>query len=253
MKIEFTLVGNATWILNIDNRVKIGCDPALAPSGNVSFFKGSKIERVISPVYKDETFKAMDLWLLTHNHFDHIDSKGIKVIENHTDIVSIDRCKPFIKSHHNVTYLNWSETVNKTIKDYSIEIKGIPAFHGKGVLGRIIGGKVNGYLITIIKKSETKVVYITSDSIYDRQIKEVIGDVHIDLMVINMGKVKSQLPGGPYTADIPTLETFKTELEPQKILPIHIDDYSHFETTKEELNRSWDTLNNGETVTIFNS
>lgn len=253
MNIDFTLIGNATWVLNIDDKIKIGCDPTLAPSGSQYNFKGSKIERVLDPIYNEESFKNIPLWLLTHNHFDHLDEKGVKVIEEGAKVYSIKNCSPLLKHRDDleINYLKWLDEIDTSISGYNITVKAVPAFHGKGLLGLIVGGRVNGYLLTIKHGSEKQVVYITSDSIYNRQIKEVINHQPIDLMIINMGKVKSNFPGGPYTADIQNLELFRDELKPSKILPIHIDDFSHFETRKSDLEDGWKILNNGESIKLF--
>ena len=80
MKLELNVVGGATWVLNVDNKFKIACDPVLAPIGTEYSFKFFKSERIKAPIYDDSTFENVKIWLVTHNHADHIDEWGIKRI-----------------------------------------------------------------------------------------------------------------------------------------------------------------------------
>ncbi len=71
MKIEMNYVGIAKFTLKIDKKFKIGIDPSLLPSKDVE-------KRLIDPAYEKNTFENINLWLLTHSHWDHIDKMGIE-------------------------------------------------------------------------------------------------------------------------------------------------------------------------------
>jgi L-ascorbate metabolism protein UlaG (beta-lactamase superfamily) len=252
MEMQFTLVGNSTWVLDIDAKVRIGCDPALAPAGTVSFFKGMKIRRVRGPEFTDESFRNVGIWLLSHNHFDHLDKEGIGVMEKGSRVFSIPHCRSLLKGREDlqVSYMNWNDEETVSAEGYDIRIKAVPAFHGRGFMGVLVGGRVNGYVLTVSKDGESKTVYVSSDSIYSDEIRAALAGRAVDLMIANMGKVSSKLPGGPYTMDLPLLERFEKELKPRTVLPIHIDDYSHFETTRDEFEGRLKVLENGETILI---
>lgn len=85
-----------------------------------------------------------------------------------------------------------------------------------------IVGKVNGYTISISHSSdETKVIYFTGDTVYSpKLIKSLPG--HIDVMFANLGAVKSDSFGGPFTMNVEMLERLEHIVKPKNIFPIHI-------------------------------
>ena len=93
MKIDFKWVGAACFILEIDKQFKIACDPSLSPKGTLYDFKFFKSERTIGPEYDASDFKDVDLWLLTHNHLDHLDNDGISVLNQE----SVKLCHPNVE------------------------------------------------------------------------------------------------------------------------------------------------------------
>ena len=76
-------------------------------------------------------------------------------------------------------------------------------------------------------------IYFTGDTIfYSNLIKSV--PKNIDAIFANLGAVKSDSFGGPFTMDLKMLNQMNDLLQPKNIYPIHIDDYSHYKTAKKE-------------------
>lgn len=257
MKLKFNLVGSATWTIEIDSKFKIGCDPALAPAGTKYIYKGLKTSRVKAPVYDENTFKNVKLWVITHGHFDHIDEKGLSVIEDGTKIVSHKNGTKVLKkkSAEDITYLQWKETVEFNIDGYRIQVKALPAVHGMNLLAKVLMGGVNGYLITIEKGEVKKKIYVTGDAVYSEEIIDILKNEKIDILIPNLGQAKSKMIGGPFTMNVGMLNKFIDKLRPLVTLPVHINDFAHFETTKEDLEKILDKskviiLQNGETTEI---
>lgn len=50
--------------------------------------------------------------------------------------------------------------------------------------------------------------------------------------------------------DMEMLDAFTNELQPELILPIHIDDFAHFESSRLELEKKFNVLKNGESVVL---
>lgn len=257
MKIEFNLIGSATWVMDIDGEFKIGCDPALAPEGTKYIYKGLKTSRVKAPVYDNNSFSDVKLWLITHGHFDHIDNKGINVIENGSRVVSHKNASRLLKKKSDIdtTYIEWREKKNFVIKGYNIDVEAIHAIHGMNLLAKILMGDVNGYLITIHKGGEKKIIYVTSDAVYSDDIVNILENKNIDILVANLGQTKAKMIGGPFTMDIDMLNKFIVHLKPNVVLPIHTNDFAHFETTKSDLGRIINNnnvriLENGESTKI---
>ncbi|MGL5354709.1 MAG: MBL fold metallo-hydrolase, partial [Clostridium sp.] len=189
--------------------------------------------------------------------FDHIDKKGLNVIENGSKIVSHKNACKLLKKKSDIdtTYLEWMEKKSFVIKGYNIEVEAIKAIHGMNLLAKILMGGVNGYLITIHKGSEKKTIYVTSDAVYSDDIVNTLKNKNIDILVANLGQAKSKMIGGPFTMNVDMLNKFIVNLNPTVVLPIHTNDFAHFETTKSDLARIINKnklriLENGESTKI---
>ena len=150
----------------------------------------------------------------------------------------------------NNSVLKWGDKHTFSIDDYNITIKALPAYHASNYIMRKIVGKVNGYQLTITSSSETKVMYFTGDTVlYPDLTKNV--PKNIDAIFANLGAVKSGSFGGPFTMDLNMLNQMKDLLQPKRIYPIHIDDYSHYKTTKKEVEAvGYKALAVGETISL---
>lgn len=237
MDLELNIVGGATWILNVDNIFKIGCDPVLAPRGTEYNFKFFKSKRVKGPVYDDSTFENVQIWLITHEHTDHLDEHGIKKICNKNHIICNRNSQKLLKSGqiNDFTTLNWHESHIIKIHDYVVNIQAIPAYHGNNYLTRKLAGQVNGYIIKINDGRVEKSIYATSDTVFDENIIKYFEKQNTDVLIANMGEVRSNKWGGPLTMNISMLEMFKKYIKPKHVIPVHIDDFSHYETNVETL------------------
>jgi L-ascorbate metabolism protein UlaG (beta-lactamase superfamily) len=257
MELNFNLIGCSTWVMDIDNKFKIGCDPSLAPKGTKYIYKGLKTSRVKDPVYNENTFEDVKVWVLTHGHFDHIDEKGLTVIKDGSQVVSHKNCSKILKKRENidVTYLQWYEKKNIEVGEYKIEIEAIPALHGDNLLAKILMGGVNGYLITLSHGEEKKTIYVTSDAVFTEEIVAALKNKQIDILIANLGQAKSKMIGGPFTMNVKMLNKFMRALNPTLTLPIHTDDFAHFETSKSDLSKieqknKAKILANGESIKI---
>ena len=113
-----------------------------------------------------------------------------------------------------------------------------------------IMGKVNGYQIIIAGTSETKVLYFTSDTIFYPKLTNYVSR-NIDAVFANLGAVKTGSFGGPFTMNLKMLRQLNDLLHPKIIYPIHIDDYSHYQTTKKEVtDAGYKVLTIGERIDI---
>lgn len=235
MNIKFELVGISNFILDIDGKFKIGCDPILAAEGTKYDVQGFTLERVKGPVYDENTFNNVKIWLLTHLHPDHLDELGFSKIESDSYVVSNKNCEPVVANHNKLTYLEWKETTTFEIDGYKINITAVPAFHGMDESAIQIMGNVNGYLVELNHENETKTIYMTSDTVFKDEVIEFLKNKKIDILIPNLGAIYSTMQGGPFTMNISMLNQFINKLNPKLTLPIHINDFAHYETSFDEV------------------
>ncbi len=138
----------------------------------------------------------------------------------------------------NQKLLNWHETTEVIKDDIRVEIKAIPAIHGHNPLIVALMGKVNGYLVKITSGEETKHLYFTSDTIYNKNYETVLQTIGtIDLLIMNLGGAKSPVPISKksITLNKEEAELVIQTLKPKYSLGIHVDEYEHFTTTRSEV------------------
>lgn len=253
MKLELNIVGGATWVLNVENKFKIACDPVLAPIGTEYNFTSFKSKRIKAPIYDDSTFENVKIWMITHNHADHIDKWGIKRILKENYVVCDKNSRKLLKTakNENMITLNWHDNRIIKIHDITLEIQAMPAFHGNNYLTRTFAGNVNGYLLKIENVEDKKTIYVTSDTVFNKKIIKNLKNQNIDVLIANMGQVRSKMWGGPLTMDISMLNMFIEDLKPKKVIPVHIDDFSHYETRVEMLKENGiEVIENGSSIML---
>ncbi len=235
MFVSFTYYGVACGVLSINDEFRIGIDPDLAPKGSEVKFKGFSSVKTSSPYDDKSLLDEVDLWLLTHGHQDHLDKIGKRFLAGKNVICQSNTLLKELPQS-DATILKWGKEKNYFVNDYQITIKAIPAYHASNLFMQKMLGKVNGYLISIANSSERTVIYFTGDTIYSPKLIKELPD-GIDVVFVNLGAVKTGSLGGPFTMNLQMLEQLKHTLKPKEIFPIHIDDYSHYMTTKQEVER----------------
>ena len=249
MSISFTYCGVACGVISVDDKFHIGIDPDLSPKGTLVQFKGFLSEKK-TDVYHDMTlFNKVDLWLITHGHKDHLDDVGKGYLRDKTVITPNRKITEGLSCLNNIV-LNWGEEQLFSVDEYQIAIKAVPAYHASNYIMQKIVGKVNGYQITITAPLQTKIIYFTGDTILYPRVTDFVSR-KIDAIFANLGAVKSDSFGGPFTMNLKMLQQLESTLQPKNIYTIHIEDYSHYQTTKKEvIDANYKTLSVGETISI---
>jgi L-ascorbate metabolism protein UlaG (beta-lactamase superfamily) len=229
MQMLFNWIGGATFILSIDD-LNIAVDPVLCERGTILDFFWFKSKRIEQPVYLENDFENIDLWLITHNHEDHLDRIGLSKISKSTEIVCNKNCYKILheSGKNRITILNWKQKRVLLLKGYRIEIEAIPAVHGVNPLSAFFAGKVNGYYLTISKGENRGTIYITGDTVYKSKIIRTLEKRAIDLLIPNMGAAGQGSWIMTLTLNSKMLERMIFELKPKIIIPVHYGTFEHY-------------------------
>lgn len=252
MELNFNFIGGACWVINIDNKFKIACDPALLPKGTKYDYRGNKIKRLDGPIYTDKTFENVKIWLLTTNRFDRIDEKGIDFIDDDCKIIVRKESGKLLrdKKNANLYFLDWYKKREFEIRGYNIFIQALPSYRGGGFMSKPSSNKINGYLVSIEKNMNVKKIYVTGDTIFHENILKELITHKIDIIIANVGQVKTGSWSAAKTMDIVMLNSFIRILSPEKVLPIHLEDFSNYDSTKKDIEKYINPVKKGENIKI---
>ena len=260
MKLEFKWIGGATWLLNFSG-IRIACDPVLCPQGSIQDYFYFKTKRLNPPVLDSSDLEDIDLWLLTHNHEDHLDDEGLKRISKDSIIITDKSLKKRFKKkdYPHAVHLPWGDETEVKIKNSEIIISAIPAIHAKRSLFSNAVGNGNGYILDIKRSDSSCRIYVTGDAVYNERIKQYTGLEHIDIVIANAGSamigdsILSRIIGR-VTNNSNDIMELNSDLRPGNLIPVHWGTFSHYaeqitpETFKKYTNVRF--LNPGETIII---
>lgn len=225
-------MGGPSWALDVGG-VVFGCDPAMAPIGTTYPPYG---KRTVAPAPLAGGKERISVWLLTHNHADHIDEQGLALISADARIIAHPNLEPLIKDRFSaVTYLNWGEKTAFTQNSRPIIVRAIPAFHGSTPEVVKIAGGVNGYLVTVHHEEESCATYVTGDTVADERIYTALNQTMVDVFIPNMGNAFGSFSGGPVTLSMPLLMEMIERIKPVLTVPVHIAEFDWWEMSAADL------------------
>ncbi len=183
---------NATMVLETEKDV-ILIDPMLGDQGIMSSFtlfrhKARKNPTVPLPKNSELILEKVTHCLITHQHPDHIDNKGVEFLIKKSIPVtcSIKDEKEFKKRGLNVvqSLKYWEKQ-----KFLGGTIEGIPATHGYGFVAKPMGNVIGFY----VKLPNQKSIYLSSDTIYTDSVDKVLKDYNPDISVLATGAAQFDL------------------------------------------------------------
>ncbi len=238
--IQFKWIGAATWVLNI-NGLKIACDPVLCPKNTVhKYAPGLKSKRLTEPVFDEDDFKNIDIWLISHEHEDHLDKHGLSKIDPETIIVANKKAKKVLQTIYpkNLNIVRCGQVLSYKIDELTVEIKTMPTVHASNsIMASLIGGG-NGYWLNIKKKDAILKIYVSGDTINHKKVLNALHGWKADILIPNIGAPFQNAFGGPYTFTIKTLQSVIDTIKPDIILPVHFGSFSHFHESSSTI-KAW--------------
>lgn len=206
-KIKITFVNHSTFLIQYKG-LNILTDPVW--SQRTSPFQFAGPERMRPPGINFEDLPKIDLIIISHNHYDHLDANTMKklAVKFNPKVISPLGVSAFVKKlgFDNTIDLDWWEISNFQ----ELKITSVPAQHfsGRGMFDRN-ATLWAGYVI----QSADKKIYFAGDSGYDKNIFREIGR-HFDSMDVSM------IPIGAYK---PRWFMSVIHVDPKEALLIHKD------------------------------
>ena len=183
--ITVTWLGHAAFLIKI-GKLTILTDPFLSSRAGVGIF-GPK--RFNGPAISIENLPKVDLILISHSHYDHLDSPTLKAIKNKSKIKVITPLQLGKtlqdKGYDAVQEMDWYQTT----KMKEVNITFLPAAHWSRRLGQSRNTTLwGGYLLELGGRS----IYFSGDTAYGKPIFEHIAERinPPDLGIIPIGAYK---------------------------------------------------------------
>ncbi len=225
---KITQIRNATILVEIGEH-RILLDPMLSPPSSLPgfrMFRGKRRKNPLIPLPEDaeSLFESATVVMITHEHPDHLDQLAINwIVQKNLEVwaSSIDAPNLLRKG------LNAVDIASYDLRELSIEI--IPATHGHGIVGWLMG-PVAGYYLNCPGEPT---LYITGDSVLTKRVQEAVRRLQPHVIVApagtaNFGIGKDILFSEEELVDLATMA-------PGKVLFNHLESIDHCLMTRARL------------------
>lgn len=192
---QITMIGHSTLVIDIAGK-KIITDPYFGLRGHIAY------RRLAPPAQPRQALTDVDLVLVSHNHWDHIDRPYFHMLSSDVPVMAPNRVKwaTSLRGAKNVVGIQpWESHQFGTV-----EITGVPATHLTVTVGFVIQG-------------EGRQVYFAGDTFY-RPFMEQIGrrfQLDVALMPVTTYRI-------PMTMGEKSAVRAVRDLEPDYVIPIHL-------------------------------
>jgi L-ascorbate metabolism protein UlaG (beta-lactamase superfamily) len=149
MQVTLAWLGHSTVLINFFG-VTILTDPVLFPRIGIRL-PGITIgpKRLTAPALKFDELPQIDLILLSHAHFDHLDLRTLRCFDAATRVITARATSDLLRRtrFREITEVDWGETKILSTAAGKIEVTAFPAKHWGARTQRDTHRGYNGYLI----------------------------------------------------------------------------------------------------------
>ena len=184
-QVTLAWLGHATVLINFLG-IKILTDPVLFPRIGIrlpGFTVGPK--RLTAPALQVDELPGVDLILLSHAHFDHLDLRTLRCFDQNTRVITARATSDLLRrtKFREVTEFEWrqSKTLNTAAGD--IEITALPVKHWGARTQRDTYRGYNGYLI---RRNGRRILFAGDTAMTD-SFAELQRDRPIDVAIMSIG------------------------------------------------------------------
>src|SRR2546430_10360243 len=157
-QVTLAWIGHSTVLINFFG-VMILTDPVLFPRIGIrlpGFTIGPK--RLTAPALSFDELPKIDLVLLSHAHFDHLDLRTLRCFDRTTRVITARATSDLLKGAQfsEVTELEWGQSRSVSNAAGEIEITAFPVNHWGARMQRDMYRGYNGYLI---QRKERRIIF----------------------------------------------------------------------------------------------
>lgn len=234
MSLRAAHLGTATLILEV-GPLRLLTDPALDPPGQTyGFGFGTRSTKTRGPAIAAEDIGAIDAVLLSHDHHaDNLDDAGRAFLPR-AGAVLTTRSGARRLGGETIGLADWQSHTLRHASGFELKVTATPARHGP-IGSRPIVGEVIGFALEW--EGAPGAVYISGDTVYFRGIEAVAERFDVRLAFLHIGGVRFPWLTGPLRYTFDSREAIKAAqiLDPELIIPIHYEGWTHFREAPDAL------------------
>jgi L-ascorbate metabolism protein UlaG (beta-lactamase superfamily) len=168
-QVTLAWLGHATVLINFFG-IKILTDPALLPRIGIrllGFTIGPK--RLTAPALKVDELPKIDLILLSHAHFDHLDLRILRCFDENTSVITARGTSDLLRRtrFREVTELDWGETKSVKTAAGEIDVSAFRVNHWGARKQRDTYRGYNGYLLESRDCGRHRIIFSGDTAITD--------------------------------------------------------------------------------------
>lgn len=192
---QITLIGHNTLLIDVAGK-KIITDPYFETRGNLAF------TRLAPPAQPREAFYDVDLVLVSHNHWDHIDSQFLRALPANVPVLAPKAAAWITRLSGARRAIGVSPWETRQFDEITIAV--VPAVHITFTCGFVIMG-------------EEKQVYFAGDTFYAPFMPEIGKRFKLDIALIPVTTFRI-----PMTMNEAQAVKAVKDLRPARVLPVHL-------------------------------
>jgi L-ascorbate metabolism protein UlaG (beta-lactamase superfamily) len=247
-------IGTATVIIRFAG-FTILTDPNFLHAGDhVHLGYGLTSERLTDPAIDIENLPPVDLCVLSHYHGDHFDQLVEERLDKDLPIITTIHAKGELegKNFRQVVGLETWEEIEITKGAASLKITSMPGRHGPPVVDFALPD-VMGSVLDFKAGEGTRLLrmYISGDTLVYEDIKEIPQRFSgIDLALLHLGGTR--ILGVMLTMDDAEGVEMIRIVQPEKVIPIHYNDYDVFKSPLGDFRRAAEEAGFGDKIIYLN-
>ncbi|TCN20452.1 MBL fold metallo-hydrolase [Mesobacillus foraminis] len=224
-------IRNATLVVQYAGK-KFLIDPMLAEKGTYPPFPNAprqdqKNPLVGLPTSIDHIIQDIDAVIVTHLHLDHWDDRAKEVLPKETVI--------FAQNEEDAAEIRNAGFQHVEVLQEDTVFEGIQLMKTNGEHGRGEILKIAGLVCGIVFKHPTeKTLFIAGDTVWYKEVHEVIGTQKPEIIVVNAGDNQFYEGGSLVMGKEDVYEVYKAAPE-AKIIAVHMEAVNHWALSREEL------------------